>query len=154
MEVEVQGTIFQTKYLKLYLPNSTWYITNNGVSYMISSTLPMNGIAFNDSQKTAEYIRIFDQAMPKIRDWIEETFDQIEKDRTVSKIITTTAKALVETIKKEERINLPEVLSVNGSKDGSITIYFKDETTINCTPETLRDKILQLQARIQGSFND
>lgn len=143
MEVEMDGLFSRTKYLKLHLPNSTWYITKDAYSYTISSTLPMAEVAFKDSEKTAEYIRIFDQTMPKIREWIEEKLEEIEKDRLVCKILTNSAKELAEQVINEAKIK-SELLFVKGSIDGSIMIYFKDKTELHCTLETLRDKMLQL----------
>ena len=103
----------------------------------------MANVAFKDSEKTVEYIRIFDQTMPKIREWIEEKLEKIEKDRLVCKILTTSAKELAEQVINEARIK-SELLFIKGSIDGSIMIYFKDKTELHCTLETLRDKMLQL----------
>ena len=143
MEVEMDGLFSRTKYLKLHLPNSTWYITKDAYSYTISSTLPMAEVAFKDSEKTAEYIRIFDQTMPKIREWIEEKLEGIEKDRVVCKILTSSAQELAKKVINEEKIN-SELLFVKGSIDGSIMIYFKDKTELHCTLDTLKDKMLLL----------
>ena len=137
--------------IKLTLPNNVCYLHKNQGSYYI---LPMYRSVIRLKSKikadvAADVIMEFDRHAPTILKRIEDRITERKQEKILIDIVRATAYGMLETLKREERITLPESVKrvdILVSKDGRILANFvcpPHYQSIKCKLENFKDRLLK-----------
>jgi hypothetical protein len=137
--------------IKLTLPNNVCYLHKNQGSYYI---LPMYRSVIRLKTKikadvAADVIMEFDRHAPTILKRIEDRITERKQEKILIDIVRATAYGMLETLKREERITLPESVKrvdILVSKDGRILANFVSPPhcrSIKCKLENFKDRLLK-----------
>lgn len=146
IEAEESCGIFSV--IKLTLPNSICYLHRNQGSYYI---LPLYKSVTRlktriKPEQAAEVIMEFDRFAPTIQKRIEERISERKQERILIDIVRTTAYAMIETLKRENKIYVPERIDILASKDSKLFasfIYPKHYRVIKCTLDQFEEKLIE-----------
>ena len=148
--------------IKLTLPNNVCYLHKNQGSYYI---LPMYRSVIRLKTKikadvAADVIMEFDRHAPTILKRIEDRITERKQEKILIDIVRATAYGMLETLKREERITLPESVKrvdILVSKDGRILANFVCPPhcrSIKCKLENFKDRLLKRFGRDQTRTED
>ena len=134
--------------IKLTLPNNVCYLHKNQGSYFI---LPMYRSVIRLKTKikadvAADVIMEFDRHAPTILKRIEDRITERKQEKILIDIVRVTAYGMVETLKREKKIKVPEKVNILASNDTRILANFiqpPHTKTIKCRLENFEDRLLK-----------
>ena len=134
--------------IKLTLPNNVCYLHKNQGSYYI---LPMYKSVIRlktriKADDAADLIMEFDRHAPTILKRIEERITERKQEKILIDIVRATAYGMVETLKREKKIKVPEKVNILASNDTRILANFiqpPHTKTIKCRLENFEDRLLK-----------
>ena len=130
----------------LSLPNSSWYLRQSGPAFYIAPSkvmLRMYRCREWDANLAAQYISAFDRIRPKVIEQIDVVISETARGRMLCEISAATGLAILEQVKEEECLSIPEVASIRGTEKGRVVIYFASGEKINCPLDYLRSRLIR-----------
>lgn len=130
------------------LPNTTWLVKGVNSGYTISLKKEVNwttfAITYNLPENNLSYMSIFDRYIEKIHGWIDEVLTQKAKDSMICDMIATSAKGIIEQLRKEHNLDVPRIGCIRGTREKRVILYLADtDEKINCPLDYLRVRLLK-----------
>lgn len=130
----------------LSLPNSSWHLRQSGPAFYIAPSkvmLRMYRCREWDANLAIHYISAFDKIMPQVIEHIDAVISETARGRMLCEISAATGLAILEQVKEEECLSIPEVASIRGTEKGRVAIYFASGEKINCPLDYLRNRLIR-----------
>lgn len=95
-------------------------------------------------EDTEELRQAFDEAMPRIHAYIDETISTVARENMLCSITAATAKGMIEQIISEENLDVPKISCIRGTDKGRVILYFDElDEKINCPIDYLRARLIR-----------
>lgn len=131
--------------MRLTLPNDVCYLHRCPGSYYI---LPMyrNVRRIHTRLKpedAADLILEFDRFAPVMRKMIEDKILERKQKQMTSSLIKSSALGIIESLKRQKLIKVPENVTVGGVSPSQIHICFQSQKVIHCRLDELEGRLLK-----------
>lgn len=146
--VEDIGLDEHTHYYRLRLPNATWYIIVTSDAYAISllhhGRKPSSEYSFRTPEENMAHILSFDTYIPQIHNMIDEVQEEKTKENMIRKMIAASAKGIIEQVKTEEQLDIPRIVSINGTLKQHVFVKFEGiEKELSCPINYLKVRLIR-----------
>ena len=129
------------------LPNCLWYLNEreNNTAYISPCRVKKSdrSLKIKAPESTLAYMRAFDQHIPQIHHWIDETVSQIAKENLLGDINAATSKAIIDKLINEEGLTIPAIIDIKGTHTGRVFIRFTTGEVMNCPLNYLRSRLIR-----------
>lgn len=131
--------------IRLTLPNSTCYLHRCQGSYYI---LPLYKTVRRfytrlEPEVAADLILEFDRFAPKILNQIDKKKRGIKQKEMTRELLKTSVLGIINRLKNERMISVPDEVTVSGATTAKINICFKSHKPIHCRLEDLERILIQ-----------
>ena len=131
--------------IKLTLPNNICYIHKCPGSYYI---LPMYRTVRRfhtrlQPEDAADLILEFDRLAPLILRRTEEKIMEWKQKQLTFDVIKSSATSIIESLKRQKRIDVPEKVTISGVSLSKINICFQSNKVIHCSLDELEGLLLK-----------
>ena len=143
LKVEESCGIFSVT--KLTLPHNVCYLQRCQESYHI---LPMYKSVRRfytrlEPEVAADLILEFDRCAPIILKRIEDRIAEQKRDMLVREMVKTTAVSIIEKLKSDGRITVPDEVKVSANSITLVHVRFKSHKVIHCRLDNLENQLLK-----------
>lgn len=131
--------------IKLTLPNSVCYLHRCQGSYYI---LPMYKTVRRfhtrlEPEVAADLIIEFDRSAPVILRRMEERKLELKQKEMTREILKASALGIIDHLKQEQRISVPDKVTISGVTPAKINVCFKSHKAISCRLEDLESMLIK-----------
>lgn len=143
--LKVEESCGLTSVITLHLPNSICYLDKCQRSYYI---LPMHKMVRRfytrlEPEVAADLILEFDRFAPIIFRKIEEKKQEHRQREIIQQLLKESAIAIIESLKREHKINVPDEVRISGTTAARISICFKSHKAINCPLDQVESILIE-----------
>lgn len=129
------------------LPNCPWYLNEreNNTAYISPCGVKKSdrSLKIKAPESTLAYMIAFDQHIPQIHEWIDETISQKAQEKLLGDITAATGKGIIDRLITEERLTIPAIIFFRGTHTGRVHIRFTTGEVMNCPLNYLRSRLIR-----------
>lgn len=129
------------------LPNCLWYLNEreNNTAYISPSRVVKSdrSLKIKAPESTLAYMIAFDQHIPQIHEWIDETISQKAQEKLLGDVTAATGKGIIDRLITEERLTIPAIIFFRGTHTGRVHIRFTTGEDLICPLDYLRSRLIR-----------